>query len=601
MDTSKRSSGVRNGVVTGSVWERRMRLDEVKGGIRVFGVVEDEDNGTASVVPTAPSSVPSRKSEVVGKRRTWKSESVDGPIQIAREVNESGNGLDEHVKEMSFSGDGIKKKKSPILGVKERRELGISEERKSRPEAKEASESVLFAEKVVSAKPRKKNLEPLKDLCQSGHAGSEENCKEVGVCQERIISSTVSNVGQVKPAPKVVHDYDLHGNHGSDDGDEEFFDDEGLEAGCFDEKAATKVEKHSFDIEKVHTAEQKSKKVARGERVDNHFGEKHKPICFDAVKRPPSMLNRNGVHRSTAYTPLSQPTSLCATKEPPATTKYSTIHQNFAKHNTLSDENRCSSDTQEGWQILVDLVIWKDASKSALAFAFGTLLIISSSYAKHLDYSFISLASYLSLIVLAAIFLYRSIASRGYVDLAAMRRECEEEEAMRLVKLVLPCYSKFLFMLRAILSGDPSTTMKLAVLLFVVAKCGSYMTVGMMVKLGFFGAFIVPKLCLMYSEHITTQGKVLIQLFRDSWGVCSHKKVVAAITFSIFWSFSSIVGRVWGVFFAYIAFRYYEQTTRDGSAGNCRGAEFVKSGCTGSNTQRYGPTVVEQRKEKKAS
>lgn len=55
------------------------------------------------------------------------------------------------------------------------------------------------------------------------------------------------------------------------------------------------------------------------------------------------------------------------------------------------------------------------------------------------------------------------------------------------------------------------------------------------------------------------------------------------------------------MFFAYIAFRYYEQTTRDGSAGNCRGAEFVKSGCTGSNTQRYGPTVVEQRKEKKAS
>ncbi|XP_030456377.2 reticulon-like protein B21 [Syzygium oleosum] len=560
MDTSKRRSGVRNGVVAGSVWERRMRSDEVKGGIRVFGVVEDDDNGTASDVPTAPSSVTLRKSEVAGKRRTWKSESIDGPIQIAREVNESSNSLDEHVKEMSFSGDGIKKRKSPNLGVKEKRELGISQEIKSRPEAKKVSESVLGSEKVVSADLRKKNLEPSKDLCQSGRGGSEENCKEVGVCQERIISSTMSDVGQVKAAPKVLfHDYDLHGNHGNDDGDEEFFDDEGLEAHCIDEKAETKVEKQRFDIEKIHTSEQRSKKVASGEKVDNHFSEKHKPICFDAVKRP-SMLNRNGVQRSTAYTPPSKPTSLWATEESPAATKYSTIHQNFAKHNTLSDENRRSRETQEGWQILVDLVMWKNAHKSALAFAIGTLLIISSSYAKHLDCGFISLVSYLSLIILAAIFVYKSVTSRGYVDVAAMRCECEEEEAMRLVKLVLPCYNKFLFMLRAVLSGDPSTTMKLAVLLYVVAKCGSYITGGMMVKLGFFGAFIVPKLCFTYSGHMTTQGKIWIQLFRDSWGVCSHKKAVAAAALLIFWSFSSIVGRVWGVFFAYIAFRYYEQT-----------------------------------------
>ncbi|KAF8033768.1 hypothetical protein BT93_C0125 [Corymbia citriodora subsp. variegata] len=503
MDSSKRRSGVSTGVVAGSVWERRMRLDEVKGGIRVFGLFEDDGNDTASDVPTAPSSVTLRKSEAVGKRRTWKSESIDGPIQIAREVNDSSNILDEHVKEMSFSGDGIKKKKSPALGVKEKRELRISQERKSRPEAKEVSKSALGAEKVVSAELRKKNLEPSKDLCQSGHGGSEENCKEVGVCQERIISSTMSVVGQVEPAPKVeVHDYDLHGNLGNDDGDEEFFDDEGFEAHCIDEKAATKVEKHGFDIEKVHTSEQRSRKVASGERVDNHFSEKHKPICFDTVKRPPS---RNGVHRSTAYTPPSRPTSLCATKEQPATTKYATIHQNFAKHNILSDENRRSGETQEGWQILVDLVMWKDEYKSALAFAIGTVLIISSSYAKHLDYSFISLVCYLSLIILAAIFLYRSITSRGFADAAAMRCECEEEEAMQLVKLVLPCFNKFLLMLRAVLSGDPLTTMKLAVLLFVVAKCGSYMTAEMMVKLGFFGVFILPKLCFTYAEYMTTQ------------------------------------------------------------------------------------------------
>ncbi|KAI3423735.1 Reticulon-like protein, partial [Psidium guajava] len=586
MDTRKRRSGVRNGVVAGSVWERRMRLDEVKGGISVFGVFEDNDNDTTNEVPATPSPVTLRKSEAVGKRRTWKSEGIDGPIQIAREVDELSKSLDEQVKEMSVSADGIKKKKSPILGVREKRELGISQERKSRPEAKEVSESVLGAEKVVSAELRKKNLEPFKDLCQSGHGGSEENCKEVGVCQERIISSTMSDVGQVKPAPKaLVHDYDLHGNHGDDDGEEEFFEDEGLEGHCIDEKAETEFEKHSFDIKKTHTLEQKFNKVASAERVDNHFREKHKPICFDAGKRPSSMLNRNGVHRNTSYTPPSKPTALGATKEPPAIPKSSMIHQSYAKQNLLSDEKERSSETQEGWQILVDLVMWKDAYKSALTFAIGTLLIMSSSYAKHLHYSFISLVSYLSLIILAGIFLYRSLTSRGYVDIAAMRCEYKEEEAMQLVKLVLPCFNKFLFMLRAVLSGDPLTTMKLAVLLFVLAKCGSYMTVGMMVKLGFFGAFIVPKLCFTCSGHVTAQGKFWVQLFRDSWGVCSHKKAVAAAAFLIFWSFSSIVGRAWGAFFAYIAFRYHEQTAGDGSAGDCRGAEFVKSGFAGATTQ----------------
>ncbi|KAG4179681.1 hypothetical protein ERO13_A10G119100v2 [Gossypium hirsutum] len=48
--------------------------------------------------------------------------------------------------------------------------------------------------------------------------------------------------------------------------------------------------------------------------------------------------------------------------------------------------------------------------------------------------------------------------------------------------------------------------MKMAVLLFVLARCGSFITIWKMAKLGFFGIFIVPKLCTSYSHQLSAYG-----------------------------------------------------------------------------------------------
>ncbi|XP_052876235.1 reticulon-like protein B21 [Gossypium arboreum] len=85
-----------------------------------------------------------------------------------------------------------------------------------------------------------------------------------------------------------------------------------------------------------------------------------------------------------------------------------------------------------------------------------------------------------------------------------------EEEAIWLLKLVLPYLNEFLLKLRALFSGDPSTTMKMAVLLFVLARCGSFITIWKMAKLGFFGVFIVPKLCTSYSHQLSAYGIMLL-------------------------------------------------------------------------------------------
>lgn len=99
--------GRRKGVVSGSVWESRIRLDEVKGGIKALintSQTEESENPQEIDAQNAAFSPPSNdgvleedgKSSVgpkpspvgaSGKRKTWKAESFEGtPIQIARKT-----------------------------------------------------------------------------------------------------------------------------------------------------------------------------------------------------------------------------------------------------------------------------------------------------------------------------------------------------------------------------------------------------------------------------------------------------------------------------------------------------------------------------------
>ncbi|XP_015162535.1 reticulon-like protein B21 isoform X2 [Solanum tuberosum] len=207
---------------------------------------------------------------------------------------------------------------------------------------------------------------------------------------------------------------------------------------------------------------------------------------------------------------------------------------------------------------LVDLVMWTDASKSALIFGIGTFFIISSSYTKDLNISFISVISYLGLVYLATIFLFRSL--RGANDIGeSSEYVLGEEEAMWILKLILPYINECLMKIRALFSGDPATTMKMAVLLFIFARCGSSITIWKMSKLGFFGVFIVPKVCSSYSTQLTAYGTFWIRRFRDAWESCTHKKAVAFAIFTLIWNLSSISARIWAVFMLYVGFRYYQQ------------------------------------------
>ncbi|KAG8046911.1 hypothetical protein GUJ93_ZPchr0008g12122 [Zizania palustris] len=165
-------------------------------------------------------------------------------------------------------------------------------------------------------------------------------------------------------------------------------------------------------------------------------------------------------------------------------------------------------------QNIVDLVMWRDVSKSTLVFGLGTFLLISSSYAKDLNYNTITAASYLGLVYLGLRFLSKSILNRGESVECDDERNGErhlvlvgEEEAIWLLRLVLPYINEVLLNLRSLFSGEPATTMKLALLLFAMARCGNFVTLWTLAKLIFFGVFIIPKVCSSYSTQLARYGK----------------------------------------------------------------------------------------------
>ncbi|KAF9662757.1 hypothetical protein SADUNF_Sadunf18G0087400 [Salix dunnii] len=734
MDVSRRGVGVKTSVVAGSVWENRMKLDEVKGGIKVFNGeenVEESGSGNGDVgkkMVKRGHTGTGASVAMSGKRKTWKSESFDGPIQIAKgknseqlckELSVSVDGTKKNPvqarkgrsegsnKELSLSVDGIDKSsiqvkkgskvldgivRSPIQVKKGRsepnKEAGVSADgnekspsqiRKQRSDIKEVVESGVELRKVksdsvkvlelsetgkdpvldggvernsIQLRMAKSEADKVLDDSVNGiekippeieEIGSEETCKESGVCQEKVISISETNESIEKPPPKQLVDNPPH----NDDDDVVIDGDEDIEGDEDEEEIEIQIEKKSLDIKEINISEEKTKKVEtnvaeqKPKKVETNVAEK-KPTKVEtnvAEQKPKKVETNLAEKKSTKmeicipeqkpkkvvsevkkvqqFNNRAAPTSSIVNKQPPPVIKRATLYQNLAKAAAnpsipVANEHRNFKETHRHSKLqnLVDLVMWRDISRSTLAFGMGTFIIVSSSYSKDLNVSFISVMSYLGLVYLATIFLYRSLIRRGVVGIDDDGSYVlGEGEAIWLLRLVLPYLNECLLKIRALFSGDPATTMKMAVLLFVFARCGSSITIWKMAKLGFFGVFTVPKVCSSYSTQLTAYGKFWIRRFRDAWESCSHKKAVALGIFTLVWNLSSMVARIWAVFMMFVAVRYYQQTMeRDDWVveEEEEEEEDVEADGTwhediGGQRQGSGPASVEVNKVKKGS
>ncbi|WJX25181.1 hypothetical protein P8452_14246 [Trifolium repens] len=468
LNISKRTSVV---VAAGSVWETRMKNDQVKGGIKVFKAQEESK----------------RKTSIGSSKRKTIQISKDKPEEQCSSSS-SGGVKKTPIRNRNIISD--KFQRSPIQSRSDDTHNKI----KSDPINKNTSGSVTDSIEL-------KNCNSELDRVQDNERKNEID----DVCQEKEISNN---------SPELL----VEVGRGDD---------------AIDEEIEIAMENESFDVKEITIPEnnklvlnqQEPKKI-----VNAQMRFHHKPI---AVKQYPT-IRRN-----------------------------STIYQNFSKPNSSSspkeEEQSSFPQTQSKLQSLVDLIMWRDVSRSAFVFGIGTFIIISSSYAKDINLSLISAISYAGLVYLAVIFLYRSLICRGVIDVDDSNYVLGEKDAIWMLKLVLPYLNECLSKLKALFSGDPGTTMKLAVLLFVLARCGSFITIWKMNKFGFFGVFIVPKICSSYSAQLTAYANFWIRRFRDAWDSCTHKKAVALGIFGLVWNLSSVVARIWAVFVLFVAFRYYQQ------------------------------------------
>ncbi|KAE9604521.1 hypothetical protein Lalb_Chr11g0072721 [Lupinus albus] len=502
-------------VAEGSVWERRMKSDEVKGGIKVFNAEEEEGIGrrlkkiTNGVVSSG------------GKRKTWKSEknSEDGfkKGQILLQTRKVG----------VFSDNSVRKS---IIHTRKLKTIQESDSMKKNNSDSGESRNVIDgtrSEKVVED-------ENLKNDC-------DENCNDFEVCKEKIIQSSSENVSVV-----------------DNEVEEEV-----------EEEVEIEIENETFDVKEITqiTIPESNSIVKEPENKKIVVNEPEKVVVLSEVEKKKKVLNESEPkkivsaqmrfhHRNDK--PVSAPIAM---KQSSPIRRHRTIYQNFSKANSFpkAEEYHSFSQTQTKLQSLVDLIMWSDASRSAFIFGFGTFVLVSSSYAKDINLSVVSVMSYIGLVYLAVIFLYRSLICRGVINVEDSNYVLGEEEAIWVLKMFLPYLNEFLSKLKAMFSGDPGTTIKLAVLLFVLARCGSCITIWKMAKVGFFLVFTIPKICSSYSAQLTAYANFWIRRFRDAWDSCSHKKAVALGIFGLVWNLSSVIARIWAVFVLFVAFRYYQQ------------------------------------------
>lgn len=161
----------------GSVWESRMKIDEVKGGIKVFNATDE--NSAENTQSSSNSSSPNREIEIsntnhspIGKRKTWKSESLDGsPVKIAALRSELSDGI----------------KRSPI-SIKKSSLKKVKDDDKNEGKAKAGGVDESVKNSVVDDEREKKSR-------------SDEDCEE--------IKATISsNVAQVPGEDELDFDQD---------------------------------------------------------------------------------------------------------------------------------------------------------------------------------------------------------------------------------------------------------------------------------------------------------------------------------------------------------------------------------------------------------
>ncbi|RDX71019.1 Reticulon-like protein B17, partial [Mucuna pruriens] len=238
-----------------------------------------------------------------------------------------------------------------------------------------------------------------------------------------------------------------------------------------------------------------------------------------------------------------------------------------------SEEGSCSDLDRVG-QVVSDLIMWKDASKSTFWFGFGSLCLLSSCFTQGLNFShfmYFLLSFFTHLMFTFQHFLGLVAIGDSLIgcfvflqfNLSKVEKECEvklkEDDILSLAKLILPALNFSISKMRVLFSGEPSMTLKVVPFLLLGAEYGHLITIWRLCAIGFFVSFSVPKLYSCYTVQINQRAESLTLWLLDTWSACTHRKKVIASVLTAFWNLSSIKTRIFTIFILLVLFRYLRQ------------------------------------------
>nr|BAJ88877.1 predicted protein [Hordeum vulgare subsp. vulgare] len=236
---------------------------------------------------------------------------------------------------------------------------------------------------------------------------------------------------------------------------------------------------------------------------------------------------------------------------------------------TRGAENVEQFDWEGLWKRVVDLMMWKNVGRSAFWFGSGSMLFLSSSLSRDVNFSPIKILCHFGVVTLVLAFFKDSIPRRQNTE-QVKSFQLTEEDVLRIGRAVLPIANSLISMSRVIFSGDPSMTLKVLPILLFGAKYGHLLTVWRLLATGFFGCFTLPRLYSCYSSHIHEKVEGLNARILNAWKSCPRKKLVAAAAVTTFWNLVSVKTRVMTAFVSAVALRYHYHYGR--SSRNSEGA-----------------------------
>lgn len=326
-------------------------------------------------------------------------------------------------------------------------------------------------------------------------------------------------------------------------------------------------EKSPCQLEKQHSKSGRSTRRSRMELQE--ITEKGDNVVVEAVgratRRGQSRTNTRQHKRkaSDASLPVAVPEALIQEK-PNAQCPELSRNTSQSRKSRRVPEGKATRERTNWLQYMTDLVMWSDPPKSAFVFGSGSFCVLSSCFTRDFPFSLVTILSYSALFYLAIVFFYKSFIRRGVVDLdtSSINYELSEADALRVIRVILPAVNALFANIRELFSGDPSTTLKLASVLWFLAQCGNMMTIWTLTRLAFFVIFTIPKFYSSYSAQLHGYGQSLLLRCLEIWNACSHKKAVLFSSAALAWNLSSAAARISGAFILIVALRIYQQSLR---------------------------------------